>query len=124
MFRLGQAVRVKAEVKTEYLDMPYLTWEIISRPPETEKEDPGQNRIPKVLLRHKLDPPQFGVIIGRSIRYTGWRRWIGPEEGYAFIRYRGHRVYLIARHLRWSTPMLALEEDIEEQKGDVKDVQS
>lgn len=116
MLEVGQRVRVKAEVKTAYYsDLGWRArWDVLGEVPKNRKERPTTWRLEeKRLYRRELSPSMEGMIIGRTTRYTGWREYIGAEEGYAFVKHKGYRVYLIGRGLQWRRPIEALEGDIE-----------
>ena len=108
-FELGQWVRVKAEVVTDYGERH--SWKIIAEP-----ECPSLGQwlgAMKRLFRRELAPPIVGRLIGRTKRYTGIRTWEGEDVGCIFEPHSCHVVYLIAQQLQWRKPIQALEQDIE-----------
>ena len=106
-FALGQRVNVKAHVETTYNETSgWDGWHVLEAPPECK------NKQRKVLKRQGYFHPVSGIIIGRTVRWTGYREW-EEDTGSVWYPYRPHKVVLVVTGIQWREPLIVLEEDIE-----------
>lgn len=115
MFHKGDVVRVKARVRTTYSRGVYPDPDKVIYRPEKRRYETNI----KVLTRQEMPEEPIGIVIGHTIRQTGYGRPSGNvfgsdwELGYLKMD-KSHRVILVEPlgTDRWLKPWTCLPEDL------------